>query len=140
LSIETGLEGRGVGVRQGAAGGPEDLADAQVLERPGRDDQERVGVEVGDSSHRAPSALEMILDNFIVERVIGLVDGAEHNAAFLSVSVLTTAPFARQLDRAASVAGNIAHAVHAHQAVAQAGRVSRCANQSGCMMPGTGWW
>ena len=34
----------------------------------------------------------MILDNFIVERVIGLVDGAEHNAAFLSVSVLTTAP------------------------------------------------
>ena len=33
----------------------------------------------------------MILDNFIVVRVIGLVDGAEHNAAFLSVSVLTTA-------------------------------------------------
>jgi len=32
----------------------------------------------------------MILDNFIVVRVIGLVDGAEHNAAFLSVSVLTT--------------------------------------------------
>lgn len=32
----------------------------------------------------------MILDNFIVERVIGLVDGAEHNAASLSVSVLTT--------------------------------------------------
>jgi hypothetical protein len=31
-----------------------------------------------------------ILDNFIVERVIGLVDGAEHNAAFLSVSVPTT--------------------------------------------------
>jgi hypothetical protein len=85
------LEGRGVGVGQGAAGGPEDLADAQVLERPGRDDQERVGVEVGNSSHRALSALEMILDNFIVERVIGLVDVAEHNAAFLSVSVLTTA-------------------------------------------------
>ena len=42
----------------------------------------------------------MILDNFIVVRVIGLVDGTEHNAAFLSVSVLTTAPFARQLDRA----------------------------------------
>ena len=80
----------------------------------------------------------MILDNFIVVRVIGLVDGAEHNAAFLSVSVLTTAPFARQLDRAASVAGNIAHAVHAHHAVAKAGRVSQCANQSGCMMPGTG--
>jgi hypothetical protein len=79
----------------------------------------------------------MILDNFIVERVIGLVDGAEHNAALLSVSVLTTAPFARQLDRAASVAGNIAHALHAHHAVPQAGRVSRCANQSGCMMPGT---
>ena len=69
-----------------------------------------------------------ILDNFIVERVIGLVDGAEHNAGFLSVSVPTTAPFARQLDRAASLAGNIAHAVHAHQAVAQGGRVSRCAN------------
>jgi hypothetical protein len=34
----------------------------------------------------------MILDNLIVEQVIGLVDGAEHNAAFLSVSVLTTAP------------------------------------------------
>jgi len=34
----------------------------------------------------------MILDNFIVERVTGLVDVAEHNAAFLSVSVLTTAP------------------------------------------------
>jgi hypothetical protein len=49
----------------------------------------------------------MILDNFIVVRVIGLVDGAEHNAAFLSVSVLTTAPFARQLDRAASVAGTL---------------------------------
>jgi len=80
----------------------------------------------------------MILDNFIVVRVIGLVDGAEHNAAFLSVSVLTTAPFARQLDRAASVAGNIAHAVHAHHTVAKAGRVSQCANQSGCMMPGTG--
>jgi hypothetical protein len=61
----------------------------------------------------------MILDNFIVERVIGLVDGAEHNAALLSVSVLTTAPFARQLDRAASVAGNIAHALNAHKAVAQ---------------------
>ena len=25
----------------------------------------------------------MILDNFIVVRVIGLIDGAEHNAAFL---------------------------------------------------------
>ncbi|MGB6761659.1 hypothetical protein [Mycobacterium sp.] len=37
----------------------------------------------------------MILDNFIVERVIGLVDVAEHNAAFLSVSVLTTAPAMR---------------------------------------------
>src|SRR6185312_11992167 len=72
------------------------------------------GVEVGNSSHRALSALGMILDNFIVVRVIGLVDGAEHNAAFLSVSVLATAPFAGQLDRAASVAGNIAHAVHAH--------------------------
>jgi hypothetical protein len=34
----------------------------------------------------------MILDNLIVEQVIGLVDVAEHNAAFLSVSVLTTAP------------------------------------------------
>jgi hypothetical protein len=58
----------------------------------------------------------MILDNFIVEPVIGLVDGAEHNAAFLSVSVLTTAPAISQ-DRAASAAGNIAHAVLAHQAV-----------------------
>jgi hypothetical protein len=29
----------------------------------------------------------MILDSFIVEQVIGLVDGAEYNAAFLSVSV-----------------------------------------------------
>jgi hypothetical protein len=76
-----------MGVGQGAAGGPKDLADAQVLERPGRDDQERVGVEVGNSSHRALSALEMILDSFIVEQVIGLVDGAEYNAAFLSVSV-----------------------------------------------------
>jgi hypothetical protein len=80
-----------MGVGQGAAGGPEDLADAQVLERPGRHDQERVGVEVGGSSHHALSALQMILDNFIVEPVIGLVDVAEHNAAFLSVSVLTTA-------------------------------------------------
>jgi hypothetical protein len=70
-----------------SAGGPEDLADAQVLERPGRDDQERVGIEVGNSCHRALSALQMILDNFIVEQVIGLVDGAQHNAAFLSVSV-----------------------------------------------------
>jgi hypothetical protein len=34
----------------------------------------------------------MILDNLIVEQVIGLVNGAAHNAAFLSVSVLTTAP------------------------------------------------
>jgi hypothetical protein len=34
----------------------------------------------------------MILDNFIVARVIGLVDVAEPNAAFLLVSVLTTAP------------------------------------------------
>jgi hypothetical protein len=34
----------------------------------------------------------MNLDTFIVERVIGLVDVAEHNAASLSVSVLTTAP------------------------------------------------
>jgi hypothetical protein len=57
------LEGRGMGVGQGAAGGPEDLADAQVLERSGRDDQERVGIEVGTDSHRALSALEMILDN-----------------------------------------------------------------------------
>jgi hypothetical protein len=31
----------------------------------------------------------MIVDNFIVERVIGPVDVAEHNAAFLSVSVRT---------------------------------------------------
>ena len=83
------LEGRGMGVGQGAAGGPEDLTDAQVLERPGRDNQERVGIEVSNSSRRALSALEMILYKFIVERVIGLVDGAEHNAAFLSVSVLT---------------------------------------------------
>jgi hypothetical protein len=86
------LEGRGVGVRQGAARGPEDLADAQVFECPGRDDQERVGVEVGNNSHRALSALEMILDNFIVEQVVGLVEVAEHSAAFLSVSVLPTAP------------------------------------------------
>ena len=43
------LEGRSMGVRQGAAGGPEDLADAKVLEHPGRDDQERVGVEVGNT-------------------------------------------------------------------------------------------
>jgi hypothetical protein len=57
------LQGRGMGVGQGAAGGPEDLADAQVLERSGRDDQERVGIEVGNSSHRALSALEMILDD-----------------------------------------------------------------------------
>jgi hypothetical protein len=34
------LEGRGVGVGQGAAGGPEHLADAQILERPGRHNQE----------------------------------------------------------------------------------------------------
>jgi hypothetical protein len=34
----------------------------------------------------------MILDNFIVEQVIGLVDVAEHNAAILLMSVLTTAP------------------------------------------------
>jgi hypothetical protein len=81
------LESRGMGVGQGAAGGPKDLTDAQVLERPGRDDQERGGIEVGNSSHRALSALEMNLDNFIVEQVIGLVDGAEHNAAFLSMSV-----------------------------------------------------
>lgn len=40
------LEGRGMGVRQGAAGSPEDLADAQVLERPRRDDQERIRVEL----------------------------------------------------------------------------------------------
>jgi hypothetical protein len=48
--------------------------------------QKRVGVEVGNSSHRALSAPEMILDNFIVERVIGLVDGDEHNAAFLALA------------------------------------------------------
>jgi len=34
----------------------------------------------------------MILNNFIVEQVIGLVDGAEHNAEFFSVCVLTTTP------------------------------------------------
>jgi hypothetical protein len=34
----------------------------------------------------------MNLDTFIVERVIGLVDGAEHNVAPLSVSVVTAAP------------------------------------------------
>src|ERR1700688_4512182 len=39
-----------------------------------------------------PSALEMILYNFIVERVIRLVDVAEHDAALSSVSVTTTAP------------------------------------------------
>jgi hypothetical protein len=57
----------------------------------------------------------MILDNFIVEQVIGLVDGAEHSAAASSVSVLTTAPAMSQgqRDRAASVAGNIAHSEHA---------------------------
>jgi hypothetical protein len=51
-----GLEGRGVGVRQGAAWGPEHHTDAQVLERPGWHDQERPGVEVVNSS--ALSALE----------------------------------------------------------------------------------
>jgi hypothetical protein len=58
------LESRGMGVGQGATGGPEYLADVKVLERPGRDNQERVGIEVGNSSHHALSALEMILDNF----------------------------------------------------------------------------
>ncbi len=113
------LERRGMGVGQGAAGGPEHLADAQVLERPGRDDQERVGVEVGTSSHRALSALEMILTTSSSSKVIVLVDGAEHNVAFyISVCFDYGARyFARQLDRAASVAGNIAHVVHAHQAV-----------------------
>jgi hypothetical protein len=43
----------------------------------------------------ALSALEMVLDTSIVERVIRLVDVAEHNGAFLLVSVLTTAPAAR---------------------------------------------
>jgi hypothetical protein len=41
------------------------------------------GSKVGDSRHRALSALEMILDNFIVERAIALVDVAEHNAVSL---------------------------------------------------------
>lgn len=90
------LDGRGMSVRQGAAGGPEHLADAQVLARPGRDNQESVGVKVANSSHRALSALVMILHNFIVERVIGLVDVGEHNAASLSVSVLTTAQRGRE--------------------------------------------
>jgi hypothetical protein len=61
----------------------------------------------------------MILDNFIVEPVIGLVDGAEHNAAFF-ISVCSdygARYFARRLDRAASAEGNIAHAVHAHEGV-----------------------
>jgi hypothetical protein len=34
----------------------------------------------------------MNLDNFILERIIEVVDVAEHNAAFVSVSVVTTAP------------------------------------------------
>src|SRR6478752_6558633 len=85
------LEGRGMGVRQGAAGGPEHLADTQVVKRPGGDDQERVGVEVGNSSHHALSVVA-ILDTFIVKRVIALVDGLEHKGAFRSVSVVTTAP------------------------------------------------
>jgi hypothetical protein len=51
------LESRGMGVGQGAAGRSKYLADAQVLERPGRDDQERVGVEVGNSSHHALSTM-----------------------------------------------------------------------------------
>jgi hypothetical protein len=37
----------------------------------------------------------MVPDKFIVERVIGLVHVAEHNGAFLLVSVLTTAPAMR---------------------------------------------
>jgi hypothetical protein len=74
----------------------------------------------------------MNLDDFIVEQVSGLVDGAEHNAAFLSVSVLTTAP---TFSQDSSIAlhrspGTLAPGARS-QGVAQAGRISRCANQSG---------
>ena len=81
----------------------------------------------------------MILDNSIVEQVIGLVDGAEHKRGVL-ISVCFdygARHFARQLDRAASVAGNIAHAERAqpdlwHKLAESIGV------QPGCMMPGRG--
>jgi hypothetical protein len=60
----------------------------------------------------------MKLDNFIVEQVIGLVDVAEHNAAFVSVSVLTAArpPFCKTGRSRCIGRRDLAHEVHAHQA------------------------
>jgi hypothetical protein len=132
------LEGRAMGIRQSAAGGPEDLADAQVIECPCGDDQERIGVEVGNSGHRTLSALEMILDTLIIQRVIELVDVAEYNAAFASVSDLTTAlGISQDGSIGLRCIGRWQHLPcrAPHQAATPAGRVSRYATSPATRCP-----